>query len=330
MAAERVTEWMSTAKGGEDDCNVREQARSWEMTMAQGATDSATVIPLRETDDGFEVFMVRRHGESGFMAHRYVYPGGKLDEEDCTERAARQVAGMTPKEARERLDEEIPPLRALGLFLAGARETFEESGLLLARRATEPCGDAFVDLESDEQTAADFAVARRCLAKGAMSLTDLAVRQDLVIPLDRLGYFAHWITPYIEERRYDTRFFVVLAPANQTPVHGDRETTDSAWMTPEAVLERNREGDLMLAPPTLQTLEQLANFGSADDVLEFARSFDPPTVLPHIEADGGKVTLYLPGDPDYPADDPDYGFAEPVGDGPTRLEMVERGVWRRD
>jgi 8-oxo-dGTP pyrophosphatase MutT (NUDIX family) len=295
--------------------------------MTQEATDSATVIPLRETGDGFEVFMVRRHGESGFMADRYVYPGGKLDEEDCTERAARQVTGMTSEEARERLDEQIPPLRAMGLFLAGVRETFEESGLLLARREAEPRDDKFVDLESDEETAADFAVARRCLAKGAMSLTDLAVREDLVIPLERLGYFAHWITPYMEERRYDTRFFVVLAPENQTPLHGDRETTDSAWMTPEAVLERNRDGDLMLAPPTLRTLQQLASFDSAADVLEFARSYDPPTVLPHIEADGGEVTLYLPGDPAYPADDPDYAFAEPVDDGPTRLEMVERGRW---
>lgn len=262
------------------------------------------------------------------MADRYVYPGGKLDAEDCTERAARQVAGTTPEETRERLDEQIPPLRAMGLLLAGVRETFEESGLLLARRETEPRDDAFVDLEADEETAADFAVARRCLAKGTMSLTDLAVREDLVIPLDRLGYFAHWVTPYIEDRRYDTRFFVVLAPANQRPIHGDRETTDSAWMTPGAVLERNRDGDLMLAPPTLQTLQQLATFESAAEVLEFASSYDPPTVLPHIETDGDRVTLYLPGDPAYPADDPNYAFAEPVGNGPTRLEMVERGLWR--
>lgn len=292
------------------------------------ATDSATVIVLREGGEGPEVFMVRRHTDSGFMPDRYVYPGGKLDAEDCSARAVRRVEGRDPEEARERLGEAIPARRALGLFLAGIRETFEEAGLLLARREDDEPGGPLVDLGSDPAVVEAFREARDGLAEGRLSLTDLAERQGLVVPLERIGYFAHWITPYREGRRYDTRFFVVLAPEHQEPLHGGRETTDSEWARPAEILRRNDEGELMLAPPTRRTLRRLTDFARADDVLAFAQTYDPPTILPHVDSTDGGVALLLPGDPDYPGDDPDYAVAEPVDAGPTRLTMIERGRWR--
>lgn len=288
-------------------------------------TDAATIIILREAADGFEVFMVRRHSKSRFMANRYVYPGGKLDAADCTELATRHVEGLTPGQARERLAEEVDPSTALGLFLAGIRETFEEAGILLARRADE---DDLIDLTSDEEVAEAFRVYRRQLMEGDISLSEVAEREHLVFPLDRLGYFAHWITPYVEPRRFDARFFVAIAPDSQRPLHDKRETTDSAWIRPADAVEKNQAGEFMLAPPTLRTLQQLAEFDSAEAAFQWSIDHDPPTILPHMEQRDGRVWLFMPGDEEFPADDEKYADAEPVGDGVTRMVAENLGLWR--
>ena len=297
---------------------------SAEQQEGEGARDAATVIVLREQEEDFEVFMVRRHGATEFLANRYVYPGGQLDPEDCTEDAAEHVEGLTPEEARERLDEEIDPYKALGLFLAGVRETFEESGLLLARRAG---SEKFIDLTSDPDVSDRFSDYRKKLHENEISLSEVAERENLVIPLQWLGYFAHWITPFIESKRYDTRFFVAIAPANQEPLHDRRETTEGLWITPEDALERSKTEDFLLAPPTLRTLQQLAEFQTASDALEFAQSHIPPTLLPHMDIEGTDVVLLLPGDPDYPADEERYAISEEVEGEVTRMVMEKPGRW---
>lgn len=255
--------------------------------------DAATIMILREADEGFEVFMVERHSKSQFMADRYVYPGGKLDEADCTNVAARHVEGLTPEQARERLAEEVDPSTALGLFLAGIRETFEEAGILLARRAGE---QDLIDLTSDEEVAQRFRGYRKQLMDGDVALSEVAERENLVFPLDRLGYFAHWITPVVEPRRYDTRFFLAIAPDSQRPLHDERETTDSVWIRPAQAVEDNQNGEFMLAPPTLRTLQQLAEFDTVEEAFDWALENDPPTILPHMEQRDGKIWLTLPGD----------------------------------
>ncbi|QDG51554.1 NUDIX hydrolase [Persicimonas caeni] len=292
---------------------------------ASSVTDAATIIILREAARGFEVFMVRRHSKSQFMANRYVYPGGKLDAADSTEVAARHVEGLTPKQARERLAEEVDPSTALGLFLAGIRETFEEAGILLARRAGE---DDLIDLTSDEEVAERFRVYRKQLMEGDISLSEVAERESLVFPLDRLGYFAHWITPYVEPRRFDARFFVAIAPDSQRPLHDKRETTASAWIRPADAVAQNQAGEFMLAPPTLRTLQQLAEFESAEAAFEWALDHDPPTILPHMEQRDEHIWLFLPGDDEFPADDAEYAMAEPVDDGVTRMVAENVGLWR--
>lgn len=294
---------------------------------AEPAVDASTVLVLREAPAGhdFEVFLVRRHAKSAFMANRYVYPGGKLDPGDCTERASAHVVGMSPDEARQRLDEAVDPLVAQGLFLAGVRETFEEAGLLLAHRRGE---SSFIDLTSEQATADRFETYRDRLIDGDLALTEVADREDLVIPLDRLGYFAHWITPYIESRRYDTRFFVALAPEHQEPLHDAVETTDGVWISPSEAIARCHAGEMLLAPPTLRTLQHLTAFDTAADALAFARGHHPPTLLPHMEMRDDQVWLFLPGDPEYPADQPGYQrYAQPAGE-VTRMVMEDLGRWR--
>src|SRR5690606_17485459 len=123
-------------------------------------------------------------------------PGGKLDASDCTERAAAHVRGLSAVDACARLNIDEPSYLGLGLFLAGVRETFEESGILLACRAG--CED-WIDLTSDPEVAERFAGYRRALITGELSMTELAERENLVISLENIGYFAHWITPYIEK-----------------------------------------------------------------------------------------------------------------------------------
>ncbi len=286
--------------------------------------DAATVIVLREATAGFEVFLVQRHHNSGFMANVYVYPGGKLDPSDCSEQAAGRVRGMSTLDACDRLAIEQPSFLGLGLYLAGVRETFEESGILLACRSG--C-QAWIDLTSDPQVAERFAAYRRDLISGEISLSEVAEREDLVISLENIGYFAHWITPYIENRRFDTRFFVTILPPNQRPLHDAVETTDSLWIRPEDALKRYLSNSLLLSPPTIRTLEQLCAFSSAEEVIEYAKVRNPPAILPHIGEFDGIMQMLMPGDLEYPHEDPNYALGTPVDDGVTRMQRID-GHWR--
>lgn len=286
--------------------------------------DAATVIVLREAAAGFEVFLVQRHRNSGFMANVYVYPGGKLDSDDCSERAADRVRGMSAEDACARLKIEQPSFLGLGLFLAGVRETFEESGILLASRSG---SQDWIDLTSDAQVAQRFAAYRRDLISGELSLSEMAKREELVISLENIGYFAHWITPYIEKRRFNTRFFVTILPPNQRPLHDAVETTDSLWIRPQDALARYFSNTLQLSPPTIRTLEQLAEFPSAQAVVENARRREPPAILPFIGQIDGITQMLMPGDVDYPEADPAYALATPVKDGVTRMQLID-GHWR--
>lgn len=285
---------------------------------------AATILILRESSDGPQVFLVRRHSASAFMADRYVYPGGTVDPDDCGPTTPAHVEGLAPKDALHRLGEESAPQQALALFLAGIRETFEEAGILLARRRHQ---SKLIDLTGDPDVARSFESYRQQLHEGQLSLTDLAEREDLVFPLDRLGYFAHWITPLAESRRYDTRFFVALAPDRQEPLHDAHETTDSTWITPQDAIARNREGALQLAPPTLCTLQRLDEFTSARAAFAWSLQHNPPTILPHLEQRDETLWLLLPGDPDFPSDRPEYSELEPVDHLPTRLVARDVGLW---
>ena len=289
------------------------------------ARDAATVMVLRERreETGLEVFMVRRHARSRFMANTYVYPGGKLDEADTSAAVADHVVGLDPAAACERLLDVKSPSKALGLYLAGVRETFEEAGFLLARRRG---ASAYIDLVGDEVIARRFADHRRALHDGSLSLSALADVEALEINLEYMGYFAHWITPYFESRRFDTRFFIALAPPNQLPLHDAVETTDSLWISPGEAIDRYRRGEFVIAPPTLRTLEQLAVFDTPESALAFTRNHCPPAILPHLKTDDDEVALLLPGDPQFPSDDPLYKRATPVDDGVTRMVMRD-GIW---
>jgi len=263
--------------------------------------DAATVIVLRE--DPLQIYMMKRHSKSGFMANAWVYPGGGLDENDL-QASLHERCDLSPDEAARRLNM-ADGARALGLYLAAIRETFEESGLLLARR-----GEEVLALTEE------FADYRTGLQRSKLTLGQIAEMEGLNFPVSELNYFAHWITPTFESRRYNTRFFTIRAP-DQTPTHDKLETTEGAWVTPEEALRRGVSEDWFLAPPTVRTLEQLRD---CKDLLGIQSrcTVRPPCILPHLKLDEDTCILLLPGDPEFP-NDPEYACAEPVDDHVTRM-----------
>lgn len=268
------------------------------MTANAPIRDAATVLLLRDRPGGsFEVFMVRRTGKAAFMANAMVFPGGRLDEADCDDGlAARCALNRADAAARLGMDDGA---RALGLLVAAVRETFEEAGVLLARRAD----GRPLDFD-DPGEAARFARHRDALNAGTVTLAEIAATEDLTLAVDALAFHAHWITPEIERRRYDTRFLVTRAPAGQRPLHEGNEATDSAWLSPAEALEGYEAGRLQLAPPTLRVLLELAALPDTEAALR-ARADDPPRpILPVAHFEDGRLSLLLPGDEHYPPGGP--------------------------
>lgn len=281
---------------------------------------AATIILMRPRTQGdFAVFMVKRHARSGFMANAYVYPGGRLDPEDSAPELAELAEGLDDAACITRLDEpDLAPELARGLFLAGIRESFEEAGVLLAQR---PGEETLVSLD-DAKARAHFNARREALHAGTQTLLDIAREAQLRFPLNRLYPFAHWITPEVEPKRYDTRFFVAQAPERQTLSHDDIETVDSVWITPAEALTRYSRGDMQLAPPTLCTLEELNQLGTLDAVIASARERSIPNIMPAFTEVDGVFTLLLPGHPEHPDHDPTCS-------GPSHIVLEEGRWWSR-
>jgi 8-oxo-dGTP pyrophosphatase MutT (NUDIX family) len=181
----------------------------------------------------------------------------------------------------------MPAEAAIAHYVAAVRELFEEAGVLLANPLT---------AASVERLAA----ARRDLLAGRITFADIIRREHLHLELEELAYFAHWVTPEIEIRRFDTRFFIARAPKGQTPIHDEGETTHSEWVAPTAAIERSRAGAISLPPPTWTTLQMLAKFDSIEAVFDWARRKPIPRVQPRFEKQGDRTLLFYPGDPLYP------------------------------
>jgi 8-oxo-dGTP pyrophosphatase MutT (NUDIX family) len=207
------------------------------------ARPASTVVVLRsDADDRFEVLLVRRNDKVAFMAGAYVFPGGRVDDED-----------RAP---------------ALGL---------------------KPAVSRFPDLTADAELPYRVAAVREVHEEANVS-----------IGIDDLIPFAHWVTPQIETRRYDTRFFLARMPAGQTARHDAGEMTELEWLTPAEAISRCERGDILLPPPTWTTLKQLARFATIDDVIRWASAKPIVCVQPGFIKDEVQTMLTLPGDPLHP------------------------------
>lgn len=256
-------------------------ARDIEEGRARPATprDASTVILLRGSPagDGLQVYMLRRTSSMSFAPGAYVFPGGSVDPRDADRSSG--WSGPAPAEwgaafgAGEALARE--------LVCAAVRETFEESGVLLAG----PAPDTIVWDTSDDAWEAD----RRALVDRSLSLAELLERRGLVLRADLLRPWAHWITPLVERRRYDTRFFVAALPEGQRTRDVSTESDRVVWVRPAEAVDAARRGEMPMLPPTLVTLTELAAYGSVAEVLAAAREIRPRMPETRLTDDG----LYL-------------------------------------
>jgi 8-oxo-dGTP pyrophosphatase MutT (NUDIX family) len=260
--------------------------------------DAATVIILRDSPAGLEVFLVKRHGLSDVLGGAYVFPGGKLDDSDL------QLAGMA------HLDQDTHVLHgalaepdltmdlARGLYVAALREAFEECGVLFAHDATH---------QHSLQLAAQISAGQ--------SFNKVLAHLQLRLQTQALQPWSRWITPHmpsISSKRFDTRFFVAALPADQVASHDNVETTESVWLPPRVALEQYWDKQIALAPPQIMTLAHLSRYPNVVSALHAARSNPPPTIAPEpFDVQGERVLCY-PGDPR-------HSVSTRAMPGPTRL-----------
>jgi len=111
--------------------------------------------------------------------------------------------------------------------------------------------------------------------------------------------FSRWITPAMVSIRFDTHFFLAAAPEDADPQPDGGETVDLGWFTPRGALDAHGRDEILLVFPTIKTLEQLAEFSSADELLEWAGGREVEPVEPQVVGDGPTARIVLPGEPGY-------------------------------
>jgi 8-oxo-dGTP pyrophosphatase MutT (NUDIX family) len=132
------------------------------------------------------------------------------------------------------------------------------------------------------------------VAHRAAAVRELAEEAGIEVPADELIAYSRWITPKAVPIRFDTRFYLALAPAHSPPQPDGSETVDAGWFGPQGALELHRAGELQLVFPTIKHLESLVGFGSAAEALEAARRRDVKAVEPEVVGEGAERRIVLP------------------------------------
>ncbi|MDX5329092.1 MAG: MBL fold metallo-hydrolase [Marinobacter sp.] len=266
---------------------------------------AATLVLTRDTENGIEVLLLQRTWEAIFLPGYYVFPGGAVNEQESE--AQPQVVGVEDADISQTmsLDE-----GGADFMLAAVRECFEEAGILLAQDG------------SGQLIGADHPVLgeRQALFREEVSLAQLCEKHGLVVPLDRLAYLSHWVTPPGPPRRFDTRFFVAVAPEGQVAGHDGQETIDHVWISPAQALEEHRAGQRLLGLPTIRTLRVLCDFSSTAELMRYAHA-NPPEAFPTDPWPAlrkGKPVMLEPNAPAYD----EAVKLDPEGEGTTRAEIV--------
>jgi glyoxylase-like metal-dependent hydrolase (beta-lactamase superfamily II)/8-oxo-dGTP pyrophosphatase MutT (NUDIX family) len=227
---------------------------------------AATVLLLRDSPQGIEVLMTRRSMTASFAPGAYVFPGGGVDALDAS---AHAQATRRPGQSELHLTQAI----------AAIRESFEELGILLARRGDGALADAGDIAALDRK--APFAA--QCAAHG------------LTLAADEVFVLAHWITDRDLPRRFDVPFLVARMPAGQTPVADETEQFEPVWVRPADALARHQAGSFFIIFPTIRTLERLQAFATVDAVLTACAATEQPlwTSCPRAGLLAGKEARYM-------------------------------------
>jgi len=263
---------------------------------------AATVLLLRENDAGLQVLLTKRAASLSFMGGLWVFPGGRMEASDLApELAARSDQAAIADTGSRMLSADASTASidldtARGLLIAACRETFEESGVLLARpRGGGPWGD---------ERRGRVAERRAANSADAAGFARLLVDEDLVLDVERLVYWSHWITPAFENRRFDTRFFALTVPSDQEASVDRGELTHHAWLNEADIRGHLASGEMKIAPPTRATLQDLwsshRRHGGLAAMLAAERTRIVPPILPkRAEVGTTEIEIVLPWDEQY-------------------------------
>ena len=269
---------------------------------AAGARAAASLLLVRDGSAGLEVLMIRRAERAGDQrSGAAVFPGGVLDARDAE--AYAHCLGNDDAAWSQRLG---VASRGQDYLVAAVRETFEEVGLLLARH-------------TDGRTP-DLAALRPWrdrLQDGSASAADFCAAEGLQFDLRGLVYMAHWLTPPGAPKRFDTRFFICHAPADQEAQADLGEAVELMWLTPGQALERDR--GLTLLPVTRRTLQDLGRHRSAAEAMAWAHGLSSvPLIMPRRAASAKGLRVVLPDELPYA----EVGKLDPEGQGTAHADIV--------
>ena len=281
-----------------------------EKTIETPPRPAASVILLRDVQtreglEGVEVFLMKRHSKSQVLGGAYVFPGGKLDDDDL-QVVVHQLLSQSRDQLFLQLQEpEQDPLGAAALYVAALREAFEECGVLFAKQAE----------ASKPLDVLQAAKNLNALVQEGRPFSSALGQLGCLLDTQALVPWARWITPKtptVSNQRFDARFFLGVMPKDQTALHDDFETTHSTWIAPKAALESYCAKEIELAAPQIMTLIDLARFNSTHQALAHARAQRTPKIEPHSTSIDGVRAVCFPGDALHPVRDK-------ILHGPSRL-----------
>jgi 8-oxo-dGTP pyrophosphatase MutT (NUDIX family) len=241
---------------------------------------AATVVLLRDgaAGTGIEAYLQRRPLTMGFAAGVWVFPGGRVDDADRDPALDGSWVGPGATIWAERLGLGVDEAR--GMVVAACRETFEEAGLLL--------GDPPPRVD-------ELAAARQALLGGSISFAAMLTELGVMLDTARLRYWAWWLTPEREPRRYDTRFFVAGLPPGAAATAHTHEAERERWLPPGEAITLGAA--LPMLPPTYCTLRDLADYRSVAEVLAAGEHRPVQQVMPWFEGE----ELVMPWSERFPA-----------------------------
>ncbi len=257
------------------------------MTQPVTPRLSATVMIMRDTPDGIEIFMVVRHHKIEFASGAIVFPGGSLDASDSDARL-RDVS-----DGADGLDE-----ATLALRVAAAREAFEECGVLYMR---DPATGAIIEGTRAQALGTRY---RQRLEAGEIGMADVAIEENLRLAIDQLTPFAHWVTPAHMPKRFDTHFYLAPAPDDHALEHDGSEAVDSVWIRPSDALAQAEAGKLTMIFATRLNLERLDQSPTVAAAIDKATTAPIVTVQPTMRKTDTARILTIPleagyGGPDF-------------------------------
>jgi len=244
--------------------------------------DAATVVLVRPGPDGPELYLLRRQISMEFAGGMCVFPGGGVDPRDFDHTVA--WAGPSPAEWAERLGTDEAQARAL--VAAAVRETFEESGVLLAGESAD---SVIADTTGD-----DWEADRVALEQRELSMTDFLTNRGLVLRTDLLGAWAGWLTPVFEPKRYRTWFFVAELPEGQKTRDVSTESDHVVWLPASTAVEQAEDRQILMLPPTYITSLDVAQYATPAEVIAAAAERRIEMFCPAVEPEGEQFTLTRP------------------------------------